>query len=154
MYLASILALLLFLPIASILVELIAHTSTDLVLLFGKWFVFWAGGVRLFLAGIRQVMQPSFTAATIFEITDKSAEKIVTELGLANLAMGALAIVSIFNAAWVVPAAIVSGLYYAFAGIKHATNAGRNGKQTLAMVSDLAVAVVLLGFVAVSLLAR
>jgi hypothetical protein len=31
--------------------------------LVGKWFVFWAAvGVRLGLAGLRQILQPSFTA--------------------------------------------------------------------------------------------
>ena len=151
MYLASIILLLLVLPVASIVVELIAHTNADLVLLIGKWFVFWAGGVRLFIAGIRQTAQPAFTASEIFELTDKGAEKIVRELGFANLTMGALSILSIIQPAWVVPAALVSGLYYALAGIGHVRNSGRNAKQTFAMVSDLAVAIVLLGFVVVSL---
>ena len=151
MYLLSIILLLLVLPILSIAVELVAHTSTDLVFLIGKWFVFWAGGVRLFIAGIRQAAKPAFTASEIFELTDKGAEKIVRELGFANLTMGALSILTIIQPTWVVPAALTSGLYYALAGIGHVRNSGRNAKQTFAMVSDLAVAVVLLGFVVVTL---
>ena len=151
MYLASIILLLLVLPVASIVIELVAHTNADLVLLIGKWFVFWAGGVRLFIAGIRQTAKPAFTASEIFELTDKGAEKIVRELGFANLSMGLLSLATILAPAWVIPAALTSGLYYALAGLGHVRNAGRNAKQTFAMVSDLAVAVVLLGFVVVAL---
>jgi hypothetical protein len=154
MYLASIIFLLLVLPVASIAVELIAHANVDLVLLIGKWFVFWAGGVRLFIAGIRQTAQPAFTAAEIFELTDKGAEKIVRELGFANLSMGALGILTIIAPAWLVPAALVSGLYYALAGIGHLGNSNRNAKQTVALVSDLAIAVVLLGFVVIAVFSR
>ena len=151
MYLLSIILLLLVLPIASIIIELIAHTNGDLVFLIGEWFVFWAGGVRLFIAGIRQTAQPAFTAFEIFEITDKGAEKIVRELGFANLTIGLLNILSLVQPAWLIPAALVSGLYYALAGIGHVRNSGRNAKQTIALVSDLAVAVVLLGFVIIAL---
>jgi hypothetical protein len=138
MYLASIIALLFVFPLASILIEWIAGNA-DIAWLIGKWFVFWAVGVRLFVAGVRQAAQPAFTAATIFEIKDKDAEKIVTELGFANLAMGLLGLVSLIQPAWVVPAAIVGGLYYGLAGIKHALNSGRNAGQNIALVSDLAI---------------
>jgi hypothetical protein len=154
MYLASIIALLLVLPVISILVELIAHTSTDLAFLVGKWFVFWAVGVRLFLAGVRQTMQPSFTAKTIFEIGDKDAEKIVVELGFANLAMGALGLLSLAQPAWIVPAAIVGGLYYGLAGIKHAMNSGRNANENFALYSDLAIFALLAIWLAFTLAGR
>ena len=36
--------------------------------LIGKWFLFWAAGVRLMLAAFRQLFQPEFTARQIFKI--------------------------------------------------------------------------------------
>jgi hypothetical protein len=153
MYLASVLALLLVLPIISILIELAAHTSADLVFLIAKWFVFWAGGVRLFIAGVRQTLNPAFTAVDIFGIKEPEAQKIVREVGFANLAMGLLNLASLVVPAWLVPAALVSGLYYAFAGLGHVRNTARTTNETIALVSDLAIAVVLLA-AAVTLLVR
>jgi hypothetical protein len=153
MYLASVLALLLVLPIISIAVELVARTNTDLVFLIAKWFVFWAGGVRLFIAGIRQTLNPAFTAVDIFGIKAPEAQKIVREVGFANLAMGLLGLASLVMPAWLVPAALVSGLYYGFAGLGHVRNASRTANETIALVSDLAIAVVLLA-AAVAVLVR
>jgi hypothetical protein len=145
MYLISVILLLAVLPIVSIVVET-ALRHGDLLFLIGKWFVFWACGARLFLAGIRQTLNPAFTASTIFEIEDKGVEKIVQELGFGNLSLGLLSLLTIFAPAWIVPAAIAGGLYYGLAGLKHATNSGRNANQNIAMVSDIAIFVVLAGY--------
>jgi hypothetical protein len=144
MYLAMIVLLMAVLPIGSIAIEGMArHGASDLVYLVGRWFVFWAGGVRLFVAGIRQTAQPGFTARDIFEIRDPGAEKIVREVGFANLAMGLLGIVSILQPGWVPAAAIASGLYYGLAGGLHLLERQRNRTETIAMVSDLAIFVLL-----------
>jgi hypothetical protein len=152
MYLLFNVLLLLVLPVVSIIIALAMHPVADIVMLIGTWFVFWAGGVRLFIAGIRQTAKPAFTASEIFELSDSGAHKIVRELGFANLSIGALNILTLLAPAWLVPAALVSGLFYAFAGIGHLRNSGRNGRQTTAMIGDLAIAVVLFGFVVVTLL--
>ena len=63
----------LVLPAARVIVEALWFGSAaDVMLLVGKWFVFWAVGVRLFIAGVRQA-QPQFTAKSIFEIKDRAA---------------------------------------------------------------------------------
>jgi len=49
--------------------------------LLGKWFLFWGAGVRLCIAGIRQLVQPRFTAEEIFGFTGEDAVKVVRELG-------------------------------------------------------------------------
>jgi hypothetical protein len=149
MYLASIILLLGALPVASILVEwLSAHGAADIWLLIGKWFVFWAVGVRLAMAGVRQVFNPSFTAETIFELKDLGALKIVQELGIANFSMGLLGLLSLAMPLWTVPAAFVGGLFYGLAGIKHLTNRGRNTLQNIAMITDLWIFVVLAFYLA------
>ena len=84
-----------------------------------KWFVFWAVGVRLFIAGVRQVAQPQFTAESIFEIKDRAAFALVRELGFANLSTGTLGLANLAVPAWVVPAAIVGGLFYGLAAAGH-----------------------------------
>ena len=61
------------LPLLSILIEwLCINGSGDPVALIGKWFVFWAVGVRLLLASSRQVAQPAFTAQTIFPCVSRA----------------------------------------------------------------------------------
>jgi hypothetical protein len=141
-YLASIIALLLVFPVASVLIEWIAGNA-DLALLVGKWFVFWAVGARLFIAGVRQVAQPSFTSLTIFGIADTAAEKLVREIGFGNLAMGTVGLASLAWPAWVVPAALAGAIYYGLAGLLHITSGERNGNETIALVSDLGIALLL-----------
>jgi hypothetical protein len=142
LYLASIIALLLIVPVASVLIEWIVGAA-DLALLIGKWFVFWAVGVRLFIAGVRQVAQPSFTSATIFGIADRAAEKLVREIGFGNLAMGTVGLGSLIWPAWVVPAALAGAIYCGLAGVLHITSGARNSNETVAMVSDLWIAALL-----------
>lgn len=150
MYYAMIILLMAALPIASIVIERLVDNA-DLVILVGKWFVFWACGIRLLLAGVRQILNPAFTAKTIFDITTPGAEKIVTELGFANTAMGLISVASILRPDWVLPAAIVTGLYYGLAGGLHIFSANRNRTENWALGSDLGIFVVLAIYVALTL---
>jgi hypothetical protein len=61
--------------------------------------------------------------------------------------MGALGICSVFRPEWVIPAAIVGGLYYGLAGLGHLPQKNKNAKEYTAMVSDWFAAVVLAWFV-------
>ncbi len=138
MYFALVILLMLVLPVISILIEAGgSSSSTTLIPLIGKWFVFWAAGVRMFLAGIRQVLQPKFTAKEIFAIDDIESLPIVREVGFANLSIGFLGICSVFRGDWILPAAMVGGLYYGFAGLGHVFQRHRNAKKNLAMISDI-----------------
>jgi hypothetical protein len=124
-------------PLASVAIEALRfHETWKSVELIGRWWTFWSVGVRLFLAGIRQVVQPRFTAEEIFEIHDLSALPIIREIGFGNLSVGTLGICSVFRPDWVVPAAIVGGLYYGFAGLGHLVEKNKNNKEYTAMVSD------------------
>jgi hypothetical protein len=149
MYLASVVLLLFVLPAACIVAEAIWRGSgADMVLLIGKWFVFRGAGVRLFLAGIRQVLQPQFTAEDIFEIKDRAAHPVVREVGFANLAMGALGLLTLAKPGFLVPAAVVGGLYYGLAGAGHLLRGHRNFAGQTALVSDFFIFVVFAAFVA------
>lgn len=146
MYYLSVVLLLLVLPAASVVVEVLNSASADVLWLVGKWFVFWACGVRLLVAGFVQTLNPEFTAKTIFEIEDPSAHAIVREIGFGNLAIGVLGIASVFEPSWTVPAAIVGGLYYGLAGFGHLLRQG-NMKERFALWSDLAIFALLAVFV-------
>jgi hypothetical protein len=151
-YIVSAALLLLVAPVGSLIVEALAGKQPpDLMFLIGKWFVFWAVGVRLFLAGLRQIFQPAFTARTIFEINDTGAFAIVRELGFANVTMGALGLASLAVAAWLTPASLVGFLYYGLAGIGHVARHERNALENTALISDLLIAALLAVFLATRL---
>jgi hypothetical protein len=152
MYFASVILLLFVLPVVSIAAEaVLSHHAMNLALA-GKWFVFWGVGVRLFLAGLRQVIQPRFTAEEIFGVHDTGSFAIVREVGFANLSMGFLGVCTLFRVGWLVPAAVVGGLYYGLAGALHVFSREKNAKEYMAMVSDGFIFVVLLVFVFKSVL--
>lgn len=138
MYVLTVVSMTFVFPIASILLEAFLFKSTEgVVFLMGKWFVFWGVGIRFFSAGLRQSLDPKFTAEQIFEIKSSEPLVIVQELGFANLSMGLLGIATIFNSSWVVPCAIAGGLFYGLAGAKHITRKGRNLIENVATFSDL-----------------
>ena len=144
MYLISVVLLLLIFPAASIILEAMWRGSfAELIPLIGKWFVFWPIGVRLFVAGVRQIAQPRFTAEDIFQIKDTAVLPIVREIGFGNLAMGSLGLLTLLNPAFRLPAAIVGALYYGLAGLGHAFRGHLNAAGWTALVSDLLISFVL-----------
>jgi hypothetical protein len=151
MYLVTVVLLLFVLPAASVGIEALwaggAGGAVDVMLLIGKWFVFWAVGVRLFIAGVRQVVQPQFTAESIFASKDRAALPIVREVGFGNLSMGILGLLTLAKSGVLVPAAIVGGLYYGLAGVGHLVRGHGNFDGRTALISDLFIFVVLGVFV-------
>jgi hypothetical protein len=152
MYLLVVVALMGALPILSAVADVSLHGGTDVAFVVARWFVFWSVGVRLLTAGLRQVANPAFTAQSLFGISDPASLKIVRELGFANLAIGALGVIALFEPDWVIPAAIAGGLFYGLAGVQHAMNKGRERLADIAMVSDLFVFLVLATCLAAALL--
>ena len=148
MYYLTVGLLMFVLPVGSILLELFAFKSTlTFVSLVGKWFIFWGVGGRLFLAGLRQAIQPGFTAKTILGIKGKEAFQVVQELGFANISIGAIGIISILSGSWVMPSAIAGCLFYGLAGGRHIAKGNRNSVENTAMVSDVFIFVVLLIYI-------
>ena len=133
------------LPAGSILIEW-SLDQASLLWLIGKWFVFWAVGVRLLLAGVRQYFQPAFTSRDILGIESPDVLVLVRELGGANAAAGIVGLASIVLPTFVLPSAIGSGLFYLVAGIEHLKTKRRGTNETVAMRSDLFAALVLIAF--------
>jgi uncharacterized protein DUF6790 len=147
-YTLSIVLLLLVLPVASIFIEYFADPRPhDVMWLVGKWFTFWGCGVRLFVAGVTQVLKPQFTARSIFNLDDPAAYGLVREVGFGNLSFGAIGLVSVIAPSWLVPAAVAGGMYYGLAGLGHLMRPERNTKEQVALVSDLLIAALLAVFV-------
>lgn len=111
-YLASVVAFVVVAPLVSLAVDRGAGAVF-------RWFLFWAVGVRLLVAGLRQVLQPSFTAAEIFKLQGREAFPVVRELGFANLCQGLVAALSVGIPSWRIPAAVAGGLYFGVAGALH-----------------------------------
>ena len=149
-YLVFVILLMFVLPMASILVEAnttilhICKTESAsnfknlfLIDLTGKWFLFWAIGLRLFTAGFRQVLKPGFTAETIFHIKNTESHIIVKELGFANICTGAIAIISLFIPSWRAASAFAGGLFMGIAGVNHAIKKPAGLNEWIAMISDI-----------------
>jgi hypothetical protein len=145
MYFAIVVALMLVLPLTSIEIQVLSEGPGVLTAaLAAKWFVFWMVGVRLLLAGLRQIVQPRYTAEQILGVKDPDATLIVRELGIANTAIGSVGAASLFFRDWEFPIALAGTIFYALAGINHLTDKHRNRLQSFAMISDLFAAAILL----------
>jgi hypothetical protein len=145
MYIAMLMGLMLIFPITSIALESFMHGHGVLdVAIAGKWFVFWGVGVRLLIAGLRQIVQPRYTAETILGVKNSDALLIVRELGFANTAIGTAGLGGVLLADWTLPLAAIGAIFYSLAGINHMMHKQRNKLQDAAMISDLFAAAVLL----------
>jgi hypothetical protein len=137
------------LPIACAAGEMLIGNVPFSLVAVGKWFVLWSVGVRLLLAGLRQIFQPRYTAQVILSLKNDESLILVRELGFANFAIGLVGIGSAIFPSWRPAGALAGGVFYALAGVNHALQAHRGKLEGIAMVSDLwASAILLAGFAA------
>lgn len=152
MYIFAVVFLMFVFPILSIIIELVVNQNySSLIDVIGMWFVFWAIGVRLFTAGLRQIIKPGLTAEGILGIKDKASWQLVRELGFTNTAIGLVGIISLWVPSWRTAGALAGGLFLFLAGLEHVIKKNRNFEENLAMISDLIIGVIGLGFVIISL---
>ena len=146
MYYAIVATLMLTFPALSIAIDASMLQTNVSWFLIGKWCVFWMVGVRLLLAGLRQIAQPKYTAEKILGIKAEEASIVIRELGFANAAFGVAGVASLFAQGWVTPLALAGGIFYGLAGINHVLHSHRNRLQSVAMISDLFAAALLLTY--------
>jgi hypothetical protein len=148
MYVPMVIALMFLFPLVSIVAQIMmtdhgALTMAASLAFIAKWYVFWAVGVRLSLAGLRQVLQPRFTAQAILGINNPNALFLVRELGIANVAMGCAGLGTLFAPSWMPPVELTGAIFFGIAGINHWLIKDRDKLQNLALYSDLFAALVL-----------
>lgn len=145
LYEISVIAFFVIIPVLTIILEqFLFSSSISFFELCLKWFVFSGVGLRLGSSGIKQIVDPSFTATTIFGIKDKKAYALVKEIGFANVSFSMIALLSIVFASFRIPAAVTGGSYFLLAGLLHVFKEKGSEKEVFAMVSDLCIATVLL----------
>lgn len=146
-YLIGVLLLMVIMPVISILSDVFGNGSLFSMALAGKWFIFWAVGVRLFTAGLKQAFQPQFTAQNIFHITDEKSYPVIRELGYANICFGTVGILSLFFPEWRIVSAFASGIFYGIAGANHIVKKPASANEAIALVTDLFLFVFLVVYV-------
>lgn len=145
-YIVVVTVLTFIVPALGFIVENFVSDTALTFELFGKWFIFSAVGLRLFLAGIRQTTNPAFTARQIFQIDSPESFPIVIELGFANLCFGIVGLISFFKADWRIVSAFASGLYYGLAGLMHLLKKPSGTNEKFALWTDLIIFGLLLIF--------
>lgn len=150
MYLVIVVLLMFALPAAYTLLDRsLIHDLPSLALVAGKWFVFWGVGVRFVTAGLRQILQPTFTTREIFRTESSEGLPFVRELGAANFSLGTAGILSGWRPSFVLPVALSGALFYGIAGLRHTGDAHRSFNQNVTLVSDLILSVVLIAYLLV-----
>ena len=138
-YLLMSMTLLLILPLFSIMY---GHFITKEIFdeqLIGKWFIFWAVGIRLFTAGIKQASDPKFTGTKIFKFTTQESYVVIRELGFANIALGVMGILSLINDSWRIMAAISAAIFFGLAALQHAARTPESKNEWIALLYDTTV---------------
>ncbi len=144
LYEASIVLFFLVVPIVGAVIEVNLFCSEENIFLaLFKWYVFSGVGLRLFSAGLKQAISPSFTAKTLFNLDDENAFAIVRELGFANICFGIMGILSFFFPELRAAAAIAGGTFFGLAGFMHLFRKRESRDETFAFVSDLFIFIVL-----------
>ena len=142
-------------PLISILIERAYNKkrefSQPVIETSAKWFIFWGVGIRLLTTGLSQTLNPAFTAS-ILDIPD-TCFVAIKEIGFANISMGLLAVISLFVPSWRKAGGFCGGLYLGIAGLLHVSRIpeGINQKETIAMVSDLFIFVIVAFYLMYSL---
>ena len=152
MYFLVITFIMFIFPIGSIIAEIVLSPNSNIVFIIGKWFVFWVIGIRLFTAGIRQIIQPKFTAENILGLKEKESWVLVRELGFANAALGVLGILSLLFREWIMPCALSGGIFLGLAGINHIFIKNKNNHEKAAMISDILISILLITYFVLSLI--
>jgi hypothetical protein len=146
-YIIVVSALTFLVPVIGSVVEVLINKSEAFSFsLMGKWFIFSAVGLRLFLAGIKQTTDPAFTAKEIFHIDSPQSFPILRELGFANLCFGLIGIISLFLPQWRIVSAFGSGLYYGIAGLQHLIKKPAGANEKFALVTDIIIFLFLLEY--------
>ena len=138
-------ALLTVLPITAALIE----SRIDQVPLnatnYWKWFIFWGVGIRLFFKGIKLASTPQITGLSLSSFKNRDSYLLLLELGFANMALGAMGILSLINDQWRLIAAIAGAIYFGLTDMLRLLKKTNSRHERVALVYNI---LVFLGLVA------
>lgn len=146
-YILSVSFLTVVLPVVATVIDKSSRSETVLSFeMLGKWFIFSAVGLRLLAAGLKQIIDPKFTAREIFKIEGVKVFPVVRELGFANLCFGLVGILSLLLPQWRIVSAFASGIYYGLAGLLHLFRKPEGINELFALLTDILIFAVLLAY--------
>lgn len=141
-YLVSIILTAVGLPALLSLIHLLTLPTHDYFSIYETWFVFSAIGLRLFLAGCKQMLDPEFTLKKIFHINNPESAHLVQELGANNVCIGIIGLLSPLVPSFANGALALGFLYFMWAGFLHITKKPKTLNQQVALLSDFFIALV------------
>ncbi len=122
-------------PGAAILIDhSVNHLPIDPALV-GKWVLFFSVGLRVFIAGLVQTLNPAFTATKIFRFKQKESYVVVRELGFGNISNGVMGILSLAKVEWRGITSIAAGIFFGLAGIQHLVRKPDSFNEILALIT-------------------
>lgn len=153
LYKISVIIFFIALPVAAAISDkFIFKSEAGVEMLLLKWFVFCGIGLRLFTAGLKQVIDPLFTAKEIFDLDDEKCLPVVREIGLANISLGSVGILSLFVIQLRAASAIAGCLYFGLAGCLHLFNKTRSRDEMFPMISDFYIFLVIAALIMINYL--
>lgn len=134
----SVIAFFYILPAISIATEYL-YDKSSIIYTAVKWILFWGVGMRLFTCGLKQAIQPAFTAKSIFDIREEKAYSIVRELGFANISTGLCGILSLFYGGFRGAVWVIGLIYYMLALIQHTVRKEKNASERFVTITDFTI---------------
>lgn len=131
----------------------VANEKIEIAVIIFKWILFWSVGIRSVSAGLVQLIYPQYTAQNIFELSTGTEFYIfIRELGVANFAIGATAIIAVKLRNWRIPAAFISWIFNCFLSINHILHFQAGANELASLGADLFVVVMLSYFLGKNIL--
>lgn len=112
--------------------------------LIGKWFIFWAAGVRPFFAGIKLVYRRWTAPAGFFYREMKENFLMIRQLGFAHIAIGVTGMLSLVNSNWRQIAGLAAAFFFGLSAVQHFFIKPVNGKEMAIMITDIMVFTIML----------
>jgi hypothetical protein len=137
------------LPALFTAIEYVIGSGDTMLVVLYKWFIFCALGLRLCCAGLVQLFKPSYTLQTIFKINDTKSAELVQELGVHNVLVGLALMSTLIMPEHRAFMTCIGSAYFGIAGVLHAVRHEKSYNQFVAMVSDIAIAVIALSLLCV-----
>jgi len=139
----NILILPLFSIILSIIINKTKQQQYNILDIIKNWFIFWSLGIRLILAGVIQIFNPKYTD-NLLQLGLNNFS-IIQELGIANITIGTMCIVSFFKTNLQKYVCFCSSFFWLGLSINHILNL-KSFNDTFSLITDVVLMTISLYF--------